>query len=194
MSKVQRMWFLQIKWREQMKYITNNRKINLKQLQTMRKLVFITAALCVGFFSLNAQNRTPKVGVFAAYGTEIEAIGAGVNAEISIVEKISVVPSVSYFFTKGNTYVKTSFMEFNADGHYTFLESKVDVYALAGLNYAHTRVKVGSNSASNGEIGFNLGAGANFNLNLKIIPFAEVKYTLGSTDQVVVSGGIRYQL
>ena len=58
-------------------------------------LLFVTAFLCLTFsFTANAQSET-KLGALLAYGTEVESIGIGANAEFPIVEKLTISPSLA---------------------------------------------------------------------------------------------------
>ena len=94
----------------------------------------------------------------------------------------------------------------NGNVHYYFVNnSNIAFYGLGGLNYSHVGVKykqteIGSGmvesefEADDGEIGVNLGAGANFPIGQNFTPFAELKYVAASTDQVVRSAGVKLGL
>ena len=159
----------------------------------------LTALIFLGLI-LTAQAQT-KVGIHFGYGTEIEELAVGANAEFGITDKISIAPDFTYYFTENTDIVKISFWEINANGHYYFLdESAFKVFGLAGLNYAHASVKMenlgfpgmGGYSGSDGEIGFNFGGGATYDLSDTIQAFSTLKYTAGSTDQVAIFIGARY--
>lgn len=64
------------------------------------------------FLSVNAQEK-PKIGVFLAYGTEIENLGIGANAEFTISEKLSISPSIVYYLPKEEYGVKMNWLEVN---------------------------------------------------------------------------------
>lgn len=165
------------------------------------KNILLTTAIILGFGYIS-QAQT-KAGIHFGYGTEIEKAAIGANAEFGITDKISIAPDFTYYFTENISYVKTSFWELNANGHYYFLDQDAfKVFGLAGLNYTQAKVTVdipfggifgsGSTSSSDGEIGLNLGGGATYDLTDKIQAFSTLKYTLGSTDQVAVFIGARY--
>ncbi|MBT0606704.1 outer membrane protein [Aequorivita echinoideorum] len=140
-----------------------------------------------------------KLGGFLAYGSEIENLGIGVNAEFGIIENLSVVPSFIYYLPKNENSVKLNWWELNGDVHYTVLPTEsVNLYALAGLNYTHVSVEIDGfdfgSEGSDGNIGLNLGAGVDFNLDGNILPFAELKYVIMDPGQLVVSGGVKFLL
>ncbi len=162
------------------------------------KKIFLTSMFILGLaFTAEAQT---KAGVHFGYGSEIDRPLIGANAEFGITDKISIAPDFTYYFTENIEYVKTSFWEFNANGHYYFLDQDAfKVFGLAGLNYSHVKVTANypgifgdSYSASDGEIGFNLGGGATYDLTDKIQAFSTLKYTAGSTDQIALFVGARY--
>lgn len=166
------------------------------------KKIILTATIILGFGFI-AQAQT-KVGIHFGYGTEIEEPAIGANAEFGITDKISIAPDFTYYFTEKIDYVKMSVWEFNANGHYYFLDQdKFKVFGLAGLNYTHVKVSWDgpsyggifggiNESSSDGEIGINLGGGATYDLTDKIQAFSTLKYTAGSTDQLAIFIGARY--
>lgn len=164
------------------------------------KKIFLTSMFILGLaFTAEAQT---KAGVHFGYGSEIDRPLIGANAEFGITDKISIAPDFTYYFTEKIAYVKTSMWEFNANAHYYFMDNnKFKVFGLGGLNYTHAKVTWdgpvwgfggGETSSSDGEIGFNLGGGATYDLTDKIQAFSTLKYTIGSTDQVALFVGARY--
>jgi len=162
------------------------------------KKILLTTVLFLGL-AVTVQAQT-KLGIHLGYGSEIEKAAIGANAEFGITDKISIAPDFTYYFTEKVDYVKMSAWEFNANGHYYFLEQeKFKLFGLAGLNYTHVKVTAnypgifgGSHSASDGEIGVNLGGGTTYDLTDKIQAFSTLKYTAGSTDQLAIFIGARY--
>ena len=164
------------------------------------KKILLTSTLFLGLvFTIQAQT---KIGIHFGYGTEIEELAIGANAEFGITDKISIAPDFTYYLTEKSDFAKVSFWELNANGHYYFLDQDAfKVFGLAGLNYAHSSVKVdhpgfgsGSTSVSDGEIGLNLGGGASYDLSDTFQLFSTLKYTAGSTDQAAIFIGARYML
>lgn len=166
------------------------------------KSTFFGILLSLGFtFSVQAQEET-RIGTFLAYGTEVENIGIGANAEFPIIENLTISPSLIYYLPKEEYGVKWSWLEVNANANYYFVKEKnLGVYALGGLNYSSMKVSYdeslgfgGNSSASDGRFGLNLGAGANFHIGGSIIPFAELKYVIIDGGQLVAGAGVKFNL
>lgn len=167
----------------------------------MKKQLLVIALSLV---TLASFGQSKKIGGHLGYGSEVESLAIGVNAEFFVTEKISVAPSFTFFFPKKEDVpfgsITATFWELNADGHYYFTEADSDLsfYGLAGLNLLGVKVKTkidggGSDSEGDTELGLNLGAGVNFTAgNLK--PFAELKYETVGDGQVVITAGLRFPL
>ena len=163
------------------------------------KKALLSLAFLAGVTSVSYAQIETKIGAHIAYGSEIENAGAGVNAEFGLTDKLSVAPSFTYFFPKSFGYLDQKMWEANANAHFYFMNAEaVGLYGLGGLNYANVTVDTDffgeSVSDSEGEIGFNIGAGSNFNLGGSITPFAELKYVISEYDQLVVAAGVRFNL
>ncbi|MBB4119836.1 outer membrane protein X [Mesonia hippocampi] len=164
------------------------------------KLTFCGVLLSLGVaFSAQAQEKT-RIGAFFAYGTEIENIGIGANAEFPIMENLTISPSLIYYFPKEEYSVKVNWFEVNANANYYFVnQNNMSVYALGGLNYNSVKVSfddawLGDHSASDGRFGLNLGGGVNFKIDGKITPFAELKYVIIDGGQLVAGAGVKFNL
>jgi len=173
------------------------------------KHIKVTVVAVLLFFAFmpntaNAQSKDFSLGAKLAYGTEIENIGIGINAEFPIMEKLTISPSFIYYLPKDETFVKINWFEVNANANYYFVQDEeFDFYGLAGLNYTNVSVKydgpyagliLGNTSDSDGRLGLNLGGGANWNLGGSITPFAEVKYVIIDGGQLVLAAGIRFKI
>lgn len=155
--------------------------------------------LGLGFtFSAQAQENT-RVGGFLAYGTEIENIGIGANAEFPIMENLTISPSFIYYLPKKEYMVKVNWFEVNANANYYFVnQDNLSVYALGGLNYSSVKVSfdeafLGSYSSSDGRFGLNVGGGINLHIG-GITPFAELKYVIIDGGQLVAGAGVKFNL
>lgn len=174
----------------------------------MKNQLSIVATLSLFFFSFismstaNAQEIDTRIGGMIAYGTEIENIGIGANAEFGVMERLSISPSFIYYLPKEDGPVKVNWFEVNANANYYLLnEGKFDIYGLAGLNYSSVEVKIdasgfgSSMSGSDGRFGLNLGGGANMHLNNdSIMPFAELKYVIIDGGQLVLAAGVKFKI
>lgn len=169
----------------------------------MKKSVLSSFLLlvCLAF----AQAQQPiKVGLFGGYGTKIEKPAIGAIGEIGIIEKLAIAPSLAYYFLEKNEFAKTSFWEFNANAHYYLMDGMpLSVYGLAGLNVARSSVSFDSGDTgmdfgglggSSSKVGLNIGGGANLDFGSKILPFAELKYTIAGTEQLGVFLGVKYSI
>lgn len=169
----------------------------------MKKVVLSSFFLLVGLALVQAQQPI-RIGLFGGYGTKIEKPAIGVIGEIGIIEKLAVAPSVAYYFMEKNEFAKMSFWEFNANAHYYLMnEGPLTVYGLAGLNVARSSVNfdfddigmdLGSLGGSASKVGLNIGGGANLDFGSKILPFAELKYTIAGTEQLGIFLGVKYSI
>ena len=152
-----------------------------------------------GIFMSSAQTDT-RLGVMLAYGTEVENLGLGVNAEFPVMEDLTIAPSFVYYFPQGDYFGgDLNWWELNANANYYLVDNEnLGFYGLAGLNYSHISfdydTAFGSVDSSDGEFGLNLGVGANFNLNSNITPFAEARYVIIDGSQLVIAAGVKFDL
>ncbi len=149
----------------------------------------------------NAQTDT-RIGGMVAYGTEIENVGIGVNAEFPVMENLTISPGFIYFLPKDESGINVNWWELNGNANYYFMNSEsLGFYGIAGLNYTNVSVDFdetpfggSSMEASDGRFGLNLGAGANFNIGSSITPFAEAKYVIIDGSQLVLAAGVKFNL
>lgn len=174
-------------------------------MKNQKLFIATLSSLFVGLFSNNvqAQDIETRIGAMLAYGTEIENIGIGANAEFGITDELSISPSFIYYLPKDNGPINVTWFEFNANANYYFLQDeKFDFYGLGGLNYTHVNVKYdgaieglgGSANGGDGRVGLNLGGGANLNLGGNITPFAELKYVIIDGSQLVIAVGVKFNI
>lgn len=159
----------------------------------MRKL-FGTVAL-VGILALpgavQAQGTT-VVGGLLAYHTDAEAVGIGVYAGIplaSVHPNLSIKPDFTFYFPDGYDY-----WELNGDAVWRFdlaNNQQIIPFALGGINIAHTSVSVAGFSASNTDIGLNLGGGVIFPLE-SIRPVVGAKFEIQDNTGFVLFGGVGF--
>lgn len=131
-----------------------------------------------------------KVGGGIIYGTEVEAIGIQAGGKYAFTPEISGAADFAIYFPDNYDW-----WELNANAHYHFFdEDNIKVYGLGGLNYATLSVDFGDfGSASNSELGLNLGGGAEFAVDFADI-YTELKYVLGNADQLALSAGLRFDI
>lgn len=156
-------------------------------------LSFIVFLMCLGFA------KSQSIGLMLGYGSKIEQIGIGANAEFGLTDKLKIAPSFLYYFTEDHDFVKTNLWELNGNVNYYFIDDNdLGVYGLGGLNYTHISAKADhmgySHSESSGKIGLNLGAGLNYNITDRLSPYAELKFVISDYDQLVAMIGMKYKL
>jgi outer membrane immunogenic protein len=167
----------------------------------MRKIIVTLCFVCFASLVLHAQD-DKRIGALLGYGSEIESLGVGANAEFPIIENLTIAPSFMFFLPNDQDFVKTTIFEINANANYYFSKTEsLSFYGLGGLNYTSVKVQVedfglglGDFSSNTGRIGLNIGAGANFNIGSNWLPFAELKYVLGDFDQLVIAAGVKFNL
>ncbi|MEO1050705.1 MAG: outer membrane beta-barrel protein [Bacteroidota bacterium] len=170
----------------------------------MKKAIVIVSLLFVASFTeVKAQDK--NVGGIFGFGTEIETPALGVNGEYFVTSNIAIAPSFIYYFPNSNngflgTEITVTWWELNANANFYFAEEGIaEFYGIGGINYTNARVKIespsnGESTTSNGEIGLNIGAGANFDINQNFKLFAELKYVIGDADQLGIFVGARFPL
>lgn len=172
----------------------------------MKKLtISLFIVLCTVLMAETANAQFTNVGVGLMYGSEIEQLGLRVDGVYQINEEFRAVADFGFYlpdetdFGGGNTTTVT-WWELNLNGNYIFhsdVESGLKAYALAGLNYLNFKVEsegqFGSSSASDNEVGLNVGAGGEYAVGFGNL-FAELKYVIGDADQLNIGAGVRFPL
>ncbi|TDI72206.1 MAG: hypothetical protein E2O88_00555 [Bacteroidetes bacterium] len=179
----------------------------------MKAYKFILTVLLVGSFS-NFSLAQASINPGLAFGSEIETVGITLGGEYFVSSKVSIAPDFIFYLPNKNsqvfggtkTEIKSKLWELNGNVHYYFVDkANIAFYGLGGLNYSHVGVEYKQTDvdsglveaqfdAGDGEVGINLGVGANFSIRKNFTPFTELKYVAGSTDQVVFSAGIKFEL
>ena len=103
--------------------------------------------------------------------------------------------SFDYFFPSVPSGVSAHYWEINGNVAYRFTvpaRSSLRPYAGGGLNIAHASASAGGFSASNTDVDLNLLAGTTFKVKGNLKPFAEFRGVVGNSNQVVLTGGVRF--
>lgn len=170
----------------------------------MKKLLTV-GLLVIGLIFLSNTNLYAQgeagdisVGGGLGYGTEIESIGIQAGGVYVINEQFRGAADLIYYFPNDDFGYDFTWFEINANGHYLFVtEEDLIAYALGGLNFATLKFDYpdgfgfNGGSVSNTEVGLNVGAGLEYNLDFAKL-YAELKYALSSADQLVISAGLRF--
>ncbi len=154
------------------------------------KQLFLTFALVIASsFALNAQT---SVGGGLAYGFGAETLGIQVRGVQEFNDTWRGGLDFIYYLegTEG-----VSAWEINANAHYVFSQSDQTLfYGLAGLNIYGISVSFLGESISTSTTGLNVGAGGQIGFSDSISGIGELKYSLSSADQLLVSVGVLFHL
>jgi hypothetical protein len=156
----------------------------------MKKLLCIVAL--AGMVAVPASVEAQlTAGPMAAFHDDLDfGIGGFLMVPVpSLDPNLSIVPSFIYYFPDG-----LDAFEINGDVVYAFEvspDTPVLPFAMAGLNIMRVSVDFGGGSASNTEMGLNLGGGITFRSE-SIAPFVGAKFEMGDFDGFVVFGGFGF--
>ncbi|HAF30926.1 MAG TPA: hypothetical protein DCG75_17955 [Bacteroidales bacterium] len=165
----------------------------------MKKLTLLAIITIAFAFNSFAQI---SAGGGLVYGTEQKTIGFNLRGQYNVWENVDVVGGVTFYLPNKDKQTlifttvesKTNMWSFDVDGHYNFeLMDNLKVYPLAGLNISGVSIEVNGAKASDTEVGFNIGAGATYEITDKIAGLFETKYTIGNFDQAVITLGALYR-
>jgi outer membrane protein X len=161
----------------------------------VKKIILISFAFLAFNLAVQAQTR---LGVMAGYGGRFSSPALGGTGEFFVTDDISLSPSILHYFPVSRNNTTRTWLELNFDGHYyLYYQDIFQFYALGGLNYTAVRFKNktdGSLSYTEGRLNVNLGGGINFDFGEDYMPFSEIKYTLGTNNQIVVVAGIKFTI
>lgn len=156
------------------------------------KKILITSLLIL-FLSVVSYSQFTHVGLSAAYSTQVKEPGFGICGVFRVNDEIKFTPNVLYYLPhKINTEFGTQKFEWwtiNLDGNYVIVRQGIfEGYGLMGLNFTNItgerdEIELGQpykDRRSMFKLGLNVGAGIRLNLGSKIVPFGELRYTMGS--------------
>lgn len=172
------------------------------------KKVFITALFaCFAMLLANTtsyaqQSVKNRLGFFLALASgDIDQVGIGGIGEFKVAKKVTLSPQLLFYFPEEHGNIEYNYLEINFNANYYFYNKDIfEFYGLGGLNFTrfHAEWDNGPRRDNDGDtdtgIGLNVGGGINFEINRKVVPFSEVRYTFGGYDQLVISGGLKFNL
>ena len=169
----------------------------------MKKFLFavLFTIVSVGAF---AQQGSVSGHAKLGYQSDYKRFGLGVEGRYEVIDNVRVAPDLIFFFPKNDVWGA----DINLNVQYTFkdLLDKLTVYPLAGLNISNNRWSVSGDmkkafqaigaKTSYGftNFGFNLGAGADYDITDNGYLNFEMKYTFADADygQFMFGYGIRF--
>jgi opacity protein-like surface antigen len=159
----------------------------------------MTVLLALGAFLFAGQAEAQiRAGAGLMFGTLTDDLGININGEYAFNDKWSTEAHVSIFFVEdiegGGFTADQSLWMIDFDAHYHIIKG---LYALAGLNFttfkASTDVLGTQVSASDTDVGLNIGAGYLLDLGGRIKPFGDIRYVISGSDQLVIRAGAKYE-
>jgi hypothetical protein len=170
----------------------------------MKRILVLAAAFVTLPTAIPAAHaQTWELGGGLVYGSEIEQLGAQVNAYFRLTDQIRVGGDVTFYARDSETIFgtrfETSLTELNANGHYLFFdEPGFGAYGIGGVNLSFVRARadipgIGRLSESDSEVGLNVGVGAESRMGWGTI-YGEVKYVISDFDQAVIGVGVRFPM
>ncbi len=164
----------------------------------MKKLSILFFVLIVSFTTSYSQS---IIGGGLALGSNSGAYNVGapglfLQGEFYVNDKWSFSPDAIIYVVSNRVNESRGFWEVNANANYYVYEDwELSFYGIAGLNLSTASYKLdGFGRRTNSELGLNVGAGVNWDIQQNFTPFSEVKFTLGNYDQAVFKVGIKYQI
>ena len=161
------------------------------------KTFFPVCFLLLGLIFSTTASAQLAAGGGLAFGTGTDDLGLQIRGTYEITEAIVGEADIIIYF---DGVPDASITEINLNGQYRLGEvmntGDFDLYGLAGLNFYRFNFSSSVLPGFGGsftEVGFNLGAGANFDISDLIGAYAEVKYALSAADQLVIAGGVLYR-
>jgi hypothetical protein len=168
-------------------YFLNNQKTQFTmKLRNWFAILFFMMA----FSSVKAQL---SVGPGISFPIELGDIGILARGTYQIDDTWGAQATFTYYL---DGVEGVSVWSIDADATYNFTESDVALlYALAGISFFTAGVDLGPfGSASSTSTGVSLGGGAKFSAGESFTPFAEVRLRIAGNTDVVLSGGILFDI
>ncbi|HEY9006388.1 hypothetical protein [Ohtaekwangia sp.] len=168
----------------------------------MKKLLIIATIICLASALANdvlAQERAKNRAGFllAAASDDINEVGIGGIAEFVVAKRVTISPQMILYFPEDRGNYDINYLEINVNANYYFYNKDIfEFYGLGGLNFTrqHIHYEYNRSDYNNLEIGLNVGGGINFEVSKTVVPFSELRATIGDFNQIVVTGGLKFNL
>lgn len=156
----------------------------------MKRLLLLIALVAI-FMGAQAQTGSKSLMLKAGYQTDYERFGMGLEGRYNITDNIRIAPDLTFFFPKNHV----TGLDINVNAHYVFdVQDGFSVYPLAGIAAVNNRWSAGGDSEGSTDFGFNLGAGASYDVTSTSYLNFEFKYTFQDWDcaSFMVGYGVRF--
>jgi len=177
----------------------------------MKKLII--ALLMFLFLPFAGFSQFTHIGIDAGYSSQVKEPGFGLYGIFRVNDEIKLMPNFQYYLPHKITteYGTQEFQWYaiNLDGNYIIVDEGIfEGYGLMGLNFSiiqgeQDEIILGqpfTDKRTLQKAGLNIGAGIRFKISEKVVPFAELRYTIGgkadftfnevSTSQLGIFAGI----
>lgn len=156
----------------------------------MKRLLLLIALVAI-FMGAQAQTGSKSLMLKAGYQTDYERFGIGLEGRYNVTDNIRIAPDLTFFFPKNHV----TGLDINVNAHYVFdVQDGFSVYPLAGIAAVNNRWSAGGDSEGSTDFGFNLGAGASYDVTSTSYLNFEFKYTFQDVDcaSFMVGYGVRF--
>jgi len=164
-------------------------------------LLLVAVVLSCNVFAQSFDSSKIRAGAGLVYATEIGNIGINFNGVYAFNDTWEGAFGYSHIFEKDNT----TWNIFDFDAHYVFhkQDDKLNFYGIGGLAITAWKTDVPainfmgyetpSVSASDSELGFNLGVGANYSLTDKLNLAPEARFTIMDDSYFRIGASLQYK-
>lgn len=187
--------------------VFSNFEFDLSRTLIKMKKIFINT-LMILFLPLAGFSQFTHMGLEVGYSSEVKEPGIGLFGIYRVNDEIKLTPNFMYYLphtvnTANGTDISEGTQRYewwmiNMDGNYVIInQGMFEGYGLMGLNFANmiwerdevVRGQVEQERRQELNLGLNVGAGIRLNLGNKVVPFGELRYTLGSKYDFLVTEG-----
>lgn len=167
----------------------------------MKKILFLAVLSFISTFGVYAQQGSKSAVAKVGYQSDYKRFGIGVEGRYEIIDNLRLAPELTFFIPNH----KTIGLDVNVNAQYLFRNvlDNLTVYPLAGLNMSNNHYsgdkyhdiygKEYNTSSSYTNFGFNLGAGAEYQLDKGFLVFdIKVVFSDGNYGQFNIGYGINF--
>jgi len=185
----------------------------------MKNIIIIVSFFLLFFSSFKGNAQLTKIGGGFSLATgarylynDLEyfnkSIGFDIRAEFDVTKNIKIVPDFQIFLPNTFEYPaggesKTTLLALDLNGHFILASSKkVDFYAIGGFHIGGWNIKDKHIEMTEGEVDYsafkidvaaNIGAGIEIKITRQLGVFADVKYIVSNSNQLVFTPGLIYE-
>ncbi|MFN7119419.1 MAG: outer membrane beta-barrel protein [Saprospiraceae bacterium] len=158
------------------------------------KYVIVTLVLLTITSGAFAQFR---VGGGLGFGFDQEAFSLFARAGYDFTENLRTNATFNFYFLENEDtdFLDRDAFDINLDVNYDFANlPTIDLYGLAGLNIYRLSTETVTGDFKNTDLGLNIGVGGLFGVADKIDILSELKYNIGSTEELFFGFGVMFNI